>query len=519
MNVLDAVEAMGIKTKRMTRSAKRGVEYWSSCPACGGSNRFHIWTEQGADGSYWCRQCGKTGDLVQFFVDFKGMEYLEAFKAAGREPLAKQNSGYKKELSNKGLFVSKVNSCKKVAVNNKQMEQKIKVSFDCIDYPEPCQLWKENSCKLVEYAHKELLNNQEQLNFLAERGINLDLVKADKLGYLNGEKGSNAIYRHRSTWGLEEIIKENGKPKMLWIPRGIIIPCFNSKKEVIRVRIRRPKQDLQDSKIASIRYYVLPGSSIDPLVIFPERKVFVVVESELDAVMLSRFVGTVAGVIALGSAQAKPTKYVYELLRKAELIMILLDKDSAGRDNYLKFWAKLFKNSQEVDLPVGKDPGEAFQAGVDLLNLFIQELPERYVVELQKRDSSGLHIQSEVNLQLQKESVQEQESILQSQDIASKTSEITIIESRIDKLIDKSSPLPYSILKLKALLDVYPVKIQASKTQTRIIPHPEFDNQSVTAILSQLVFWDAHVWDFLENHPAEYIDRTNFMAVYDECFA
>ena len=168
MNVLDAVESMGIKTKRMTRSVKRGVEYWSSCPACGGKDRFHVWSDEGVDGSYWCRQCGKTGDCVQFFVDFQGMTFPDAFRAAGREPLPESEW---KNRYNHGLNVSRVNK-KSDIVNNlqsslsftrskKEMKmakiEPVKEEYQPNYYDFPCESWQIKAQKLVDYAHEQLL--------------------------------------------------------------------------------------------------------------------------------------------------------------------------------------------------------------------------------------------------------------------------------------------------------------------------------------------------------------------------
>lgn len=531
MNVLDAVQSMGIKTKRMTRSAKRGVEYWSSCPACGGKDRFHVWSDEGVDGSYWCRQCGKTGDCVQFFVDFQGMTYPDAFRAAGREPLPESEWKNRNSKGLNGSGLSRVNK-KSDIVNNlqsslsfarskKEMKmakiEPVKEEYQPNYYDFPCESWQIKAQKLVDYAHEQLLKNPEQLKLLADRGIDIDAVRLFKLGSLAGEKEKPHIFRPRAQWGLPEVLHDNGKPKMLWIPRGLVIPFFQTddkdqSQKIVRVRIRRPDADI--IKKTDVRYYVLPGSSMDTFIIYPERDAFIVVESELDAIMLARQVGMFCGVAGMGSAQAKPDSSVFYEMKKAECVLVALDADEAGI-KAANWWVEEFQNAKILKTITGKDAGEQYQAGVDCLEWVLNAVSYKIKSRFQQKIKPVmLNNTGKIDTADNKSNVDA--ITAQTDDIPS---EISIIESRIDSLIDKSSPFPYSILKLKALLDVYPVKIQASKTQTRIISHPEFDNQSVTAILSQLVFWDAHVWDFLENHPAEYIDRTNFMAVYDECFA
>ncbi|MDY7038361.1 MAG: helicase, partial [Thermodesulfobacteriota bacterium] len=79
MNVIDLLRKYYEPRKV---SAAKGGEYQSACPGCGDggkgkkSNRFHVWPEANhGEGSYWCRQCGRAGDLIQFLRDFEGFGY------------------------------------------------------------------------------------------------------------------------------------------------------------------------------------------------------------------------------------------------------------------------------------------------------------------------------------------------------------------------------------------------------------------------------------------------------------
>jgi DNA primase len=76
MNILEEIRLLGIEPKR--KSNAKGGEYHSECPRCEGdpskqSDRFHVWPEQNnGDGSFWCRQCGKVGELIQFLSSLVG---------------------------------------------------------------------------------------------------------------------------------------------------------------------------------------------------------------------------------------------------------------------------------------------------------------------------------------------------------------------------------------------------------------------------------------------------------------
>ena len=65
-------------------SATNGGEHASPCPWCGGTDRFRLWPEQRR---YWCRQCGRKGDAIQFLRDYHGLSFKEACDAVGRQAL------------------------------------------------------------------------------------------------------------------------------------------------------------------------------------------------------------------------------------------------------------------------------------------------------------------------------------------------------------------------------------------------------------------------------------------------
>src|SRR5437879_973514 len=86
MNVIDLLEEMGVQTKRV--ASCKGGEYHSRCPdpSCDGKDRFCIWPKEGNDGRYWCRQCLRKGDAIQFCRDFMGMDFPSACAKVGRSP-------------------------------------------------------------------------------------------------------------------------------------------------------------------------------------------------------------------------------------------------------------------------------------------------------------------------------------------------------------------------------------------------------------------------------------------------
>ena len=120
--------------------------------------------------------------------------------------------------------------------------------------------------------------------------------------------------------------------KRMWIPKGLVIPLLSGD-QVHRIRIRRPEGEP--------RYYVIPGSNMDMMVMGENKRAYVVIEAELDAIMLFQEAGELAGTVALGSSAAKPDQKTMESLRKSAVILLSHDYDKAGA-KALKWWMDYF---------------------------------------------------------------------------------------------------------------------------------------------------------------------------------
>ena len=103
-----------------------------------------------------------------------------------------------------------------------------------------------------------------------------------------------------------------------------------------------------------------------PMVLGPERDIFIVVEAELDALLLWQDCGDMAGVMALGSAGDRPDTGAAAILAKSKLILVALDTDTAGAKAAWQWWGKQFTQARRWPSVKGKDPGEMWQNGIDL---------------------------------------------------------------------------------------------------------------------------------------------------------
>ncbi len=311
--ILERLTNDGFSPKQKTAN-----EYSCSCPRCGGEDRFLVWPEQN---KFWCRQCESSGDEIQYLRDFHNMDFHDAAEVVGKKTSPLKGSSLNANLNS----IIKKNS------------QKI----------ESPSLWIKATEELISHAHQELLKHPTALDWLrGERGIKRRTAEKFHLGWL--EKN---IYPSKQRFGL----KADGKD--LLIPSGLVIPW---KKD--RIRIRR------DDPGDYGRYYVVPGSKSDPFLIGQPNEVpGVIVESELDAILLSQEIKRNLFIIALGSAQAKPDEKLTELLNLCPAIIVALDNDEPG-SKASKWWIKTFTHATRTLTPreCGKDITEAFQGDLDL---------------------------------------------------------------------------------------------------------------------------------------------------------
>ena len=335
MNVLELASK---RVQLRKASGTNGGEWQGPCPDCGGTDRFHVWPEQNeGKGGYWCRRCERTGDNIQFLRDFEGLTFQGA---CGRLNISVPERPESRSAP------------------------QVKPEFIPESHLPPAELWLQKAEKLVTWAQEMLAQNADVLTWLAERGIDREASVRFRLGWNPGENG-NDLYRPRKAWGLPEIPRDDGRPKALWIPRGLVIPYIIDG-IICRIRVRRPEGEP--------RYYVLPGSSMATMVIGRDRRAFVIVESELDAIAIAARDSSLYGVVALGSASAKPDAETCESLHKALKLLNALDYDAAGL-KAMKWWVEQFERCAPWPVPRGKDPGEAFKMGTDLDDWIVAGLP------------------------------------------------------------------------------------------------------------------------------------------------
>ena len=436
MNVLDLLIGSGISSKKA--ASTKGGEYHSACPGCGGNDRFHVWPQQNdGSGSYWCRGCGKSGDNIQFLIDFEGLTYPEACRQLEIEP-------------------------QKTYLKAPRMPQKARPQAERFTPKKPAdpgELWSEKAEAFVSYSHEQLLSNPAEIEHLKHRGINLASIKAHRLGYNPKDR-----WRPRPSWGVND-----GSVKKLWFPQGLVIPRLDESR-VLRIRIRRPEGEP--------RYYVIPGSSPGQTVFNPGQGAAVVVESELDAILIHQEVKDVS-VIGLGSASVYPDEKPDETLKTAAIILLALDFDDAGI-KAAKWWKSQYPQIKLRPVPEGKDPGDAFQNGIDIREWIESGLPPPW--------------KTRPSLLGKKERGEGRE-----QPSAKPDSQLC--------------PVPTGILKLAEHLKGTPVALYNLSDRLHLSENRKWARQNweKSREISKLVFLDPAVFQYVIHHPADKITAKNLI--------
>ena len=321
MNLLDLIGADGVKLK------KYGATYRGRCPFHDGKTETSLLVDVDA-GKYHCFGCDMHGDAIQWLRERRGLSFIEACEYLGHDP------GPRKEA------------------------RPAPAAWEPKEAKAPGALWQSKAKAFLDRAIDTLWTPQGDTMrawLHAEKGLSDATIKGACLGLALAD-----TFEPRATWGLPEDVNDNGNPKTVWIPAGLVIANIVSG-SVHRLRIRR------DDSGDGARYVIVSGSSAVPLIINQDGGAGVIVESELDALLLNQVAGDFVFVVAMGTATARPDIKTHALLKEAPIILIALDTDDAGAKASWKFWPETYgKAARRWPTVKGKDASEARLNGLDL---------------------------------------------------------------------------------------------------------------------------------------------------------
>jgi hypothetical protein len=205
------------------------------------------------------------------------------------------------------------------------------------------------------------------------------------------------------------------------------------------------------------------------------RRAYIIVESELDAILLWQTADELAGAVALGSVSAKPGDELMVALQKSARILVALDYDTAGA-KAMAWWKDVFAQSIRWPVLDGKDPGEAYQAGADIRAWVSAGLPAGWLIG---RSVLGRKKRAAAPGECKKESV----------------------------------AVPAAVAELAVLLKKHPVQIYNSNRRTYIRESQSWvkKNWEVSKRISELVYMTPEVFEYIERHPCQVITGGNLI--------
>jgi len=325
MTILDLIPSAG-SFKHV--AATSGGEWAGPCPECGGVDRFLIWPHHprgvGKGGRFMCRGCGKQGDGIQYLIDFHGMGYREACKVFLVMP--RERRKFHPSRVSKAVWTPKPSTL-------------------------PGDLWQAAAIRFARGCMAELDKSPEGQAYVRSRGLTLATCRRLGIGW-------NTVNRFDSlqAWGLsEEADLETGKPRRLWLPAGLVIPTTAENRTITSLKIRRSGWQETDRfpKYVAVKGGVPSPYTLDAM---PGKPV-VVVESELDAALISQEAGDLVAAMALGTAKGKPDQTATAFLRAAPGVLVSLDYDEAGKAAW-PWWKETFPSALPCPVPKGKDVGD-----------------------------------------------------------------------------------------------------------------------------------------------------------------
>jgi hypothetical protein len=185
--------------------------------------------------------------------------------------------------------------------------------------------------------------------------------------------------------------------------------------------------------------------------------------------------------MAMGTSHAKPDPDCHAALSDAMCILVALDFDQAGAGGW-PWWEEQYHQAERWPVPEGKDPGEAFELGMDVRAWVLAGLPPVFRVG---------------------EAVAGKKKV---ESLNGEKRETGRAETA------KNEGLAPGVRELADLLRVHPVRIEATPRRIRIIEPPEWERSHDTESrrISRLVFQDPEVFSFLCAQRPGVIGGSNF---------
>ena len=212
------------------KGGAEGGKFSANCPFHAENTPGDAFWYTPEDDSCRCYSCGNGGDIIDIFcaVNGYGEGSPEGFKAFFAQYCPDALKGGK--LGERPI--------RRVSVARKRGPR--------AKEPSPA-LWREKAREFVEKRNAEMLRNAEELALLERWGITAKTAETVMLGW----NPKDAFYPV-TKWGLPYAENDKGRERCVWIPAGLVIPCFQrdaaGKSVLKRIKVR-----VSDPELAKTR--------------------------------------------------------------------------------------------------------------------------------------------------------------------------------------------------------------------------------------------------------------------------
>ena len=312
---VDILALIGADTVLKRVGGTRGGEYAGPCPFCGGTDRFRVWPADTSTtdhrGKWWCRQCLKSGDAIEYLRERDGLSYGEA--------------------------------CQQLGVSGKASRQGATRSTDGkskIAVPPPAG-WQACGMRFVEFCEQALWDEKGRhaLDWLHGRGFNDSTLRASRIGW-NGTQR----FGDPARWDLPA-------GKKIWAPVGVVIPWIDSG-TLWRVQFRR--LDLMRATVNGVervqmgpdpepKYVHIRGSG-DALYgadALDGSQPVMLTEGVFTSLAIQQEAGDIVTAVAAGSTKGGHGTQWIARLSLAPLVLIAFDADKPGDEAAERWQEKL----------------------------------------------------------------------------------------------------------------------------------------------------------------------------------
>ncbi len=325
----DLLALAGVAMRKVAGTG-RG-EYAGPCPICGGHDRFRV-QPSGPDGPRWyCRQCGggKWHDAIDLVRQLKQVDFAEAVT----------------------MLVGSAPELASAPRPAPAAEPELTAA--------PGPTWQTAARRFCDDSLARLWSDagRAALDGLRARGLADETIRAAGLGWHESDR-----YEERAAWGLPEEQDDRGRPRRVWLPRGVVIP-WQIGGQLWRVNIRRPAEDLARDGPK----YIGPAGMANGLYNADALRAgfpAVLVEGEIDALTIAQHGAGLAVAVATGSTHgARRTRWLARLAL-ASSVLVCYDADAPGQAA-ASYWLDALTNARRWR-PYWQDANAMAQDGADL---------------------------------------------------------------------------------------------------------------------------------------------------------